>query len=117
MNREHSMQFLERRKRKLIRGPTGWLRAPACGLNFPNARLRELDRSWKRIANSMTKSTNHDSFITIVSGLPRSGTSMMMRMLEAGGMPVLTDEIRKPDLDNPNGYYEFEPVKLLRKDA
>jgi Sulfotransferase domain len=63
----------------------------------------------------MTKSTNN--FITIVSGLPRSGTSMMMRMLEVGGMPVLTDNIRKADIDNPNGYYEFEPVKQLRKDA
>ena len=63
----------------------------------------------------MTKSTSN--FITIVSGLPRSGTSMMMRMLEVGGMPVLTDNIRKADIDNPNGYYEFEPVKQLRKDA
>jgi hypothetical protein len=68
-------------------------------------------------ANSMTESTNHDNFITIVSGLPRSGTSMMMRMLEAGGMPALTDEIRKADFDNPNGYYEFEPVKQLRNQA
>jgi hypothetical protein len=42
---------------------------------------------------------------------------MMMRMLEVGGMPVLTDNIRKADVDNPNGYYEFEPVKQLRKDA
>jgi hypothetical protein len=42
---------------------------------------------------------------------------MMMRMLEVGGMPVLTDNIRKADIDNPNGYYEFEPVKQLRKDA
>jgi len=49
--------------------------------------------------------------ITIVSGLPRSGTSLMMRMLEAGGMPVLVDNIRQPDEDNPNGYYELEVVK------
>jgi hypothetical protein len=56
-------------------------------------------------------------FVTIVSGLPRSGTSMMMRMLEAGGMPVLTDNIRQADEDNPNGYYEFEPVKQLRRDT
>jgi hypothetical protein len=52
-------------------------------------------------------------FITIVSGLPRSGTSMMMKMLEAGGMPPLTDEIRTADKDNPRGYYEFERVKKL----
>ena len=56
-------------------------------------------------------------FITIVSGLPRSGTSMMMRMLEAGGMPILTDSVRQADADNPNGYYEFEPVKQLNRDT
>jgi hypothetical protein len=56
-------------------------------------------------------------FITIVSGLPRSGTSMMMRMLEAGGMPILTDNLRQADTDNPNGYYEFEAVKQLSKDS
>ena len=54
--------------------------------------------------------------ITIVSGLPRSGTSMMMRILEAGGMRILKDEIRKADEDNPAGYYEFEKVKELKKD-
>jgi hypothetical protein len=51
--------------------------------------------------------------ITVVSGLPRSGTSMMMRMLDAGGLPVLTDSRRLPDESNPNGYYEFERVKKL----
>jgi Sulfotransferase domain len=55
--------------------------------------------------------------ITIVSGLPRSGTSMMMRMLEAGGMPVLVDDIRQPDDDNPRGYYEFEAVKQSDRDT
>lgn len=53
--------------------------------------------------------------ITIVLGLPRSGTSMMMQMLEAGGMAVLTDGIRQTDADNPRGYYEFERVKQLPK--
>jgi hypothetical protein len=51
--------------------------------------------------------------ITVVSGLPRSGTSMMMKMLETGGIPPLTDKIRTPDDDNPKGYYEFERVKKL----
>ncbi len=55
--------------------------------------------------------------ITIVSGLPRSGTSMMMKMLEAGGMEVVTDNIREADVDNPEGYYEFEKVKQLEEDA
>jgi hypothetical protein len=54
--------------------------------------------------------------ITIVSGLPRSGTSMMMRILEAGGLPVLIDGARPADADNPNGYYEFEPVRHTRDD-
>jgi hypothetical protein len=53
--------------------------------------------------------------ITIVSGLPRSGTSMMMKMLAAGGIPPLTDEVRNADRDNPKGYYEFERVKQLDK--
>ena len=53
--------------------------------------------------------------ITIVSGLPRSGTSLMMQMLASGGLPILTDQERKPDIDNPRGYCEWEPVKLLPK--
>ena len=54
--------------------------------------------------------------VVIVSGLPRSGTSMMMQILEAGGVPVLSDRIRQADVDNPKGYYEFEPVKKTRED-
>lgn len=59
--------------------------------------------------------TDND-FITVVSGLPRSGTSMMMKMLDIGNMPLLIDSIRKPDVDNPKGYYEFERVKELGND-
>jgi hypothetical protein len=51
--------------------------------------------------------------ITVVSGLPRSGTSMMMKMLSDGGLEIVTDEIRAADEDNPEGYFEFEPVKKL----
>jgi len=57
-----------------------------------------------------------DDFVTIVTGLPRSGTSMMMKMLESGGMPVLVDHIRTADEDNPKGYYEFERVKQIETD-
>ncbi|MFQ5652507.1 MAG: sulfotransferase domain-containing protein [bacterium] len=57
---------------------------------------------------------NRDT-ITIVSGLPRSGTSMMMKMLEAGGIEPMTDNIRKADQDNPKGYFELEKVKQLDK--
>ncbi len=54
--------------------------------------------------------------ITVVSGLPRSGTSLMMQMLHAGGMPVLTDNLREPDANNPMGFLEYEKVKALKKD-
>ena len=53
--------------------------------------------------------------ITIVSGLPRSGTSLMMQMLEKGGVPIYTDKQRIPDENNPKGYYEHEAVKSLGK--
>ena len=53
--------------------------------------------------------------ITVVSGLPRSGTSLMMQMLAAGGLQALTDGARGPDRDNPQGYHEWEPVKRLRE--
>lgn len=53
--------------------------------------------------------------ITVVSGLPRSGTSMMMRMLAYGGMEIMKDEIRKADEDNPHGYFEFEAVKNIKQ--
>jgi len=58
-----------------------------------------------------------DNYITIVSGMPRSGTSMMMQMLVAGGIPALTDQIREADHDNLQGYYEFEPVKRTKHDS
>jgi Sulfotransferase domain len=54
--------------------------------------------------------------ITIVSGLPRSGTSLMMQMLAAGGIPILSDGERQADMDNPRGYLEWERIKQLPKD-
>ena len=60
----------------------------------------------------LTQVTNQDR-IVVVSGLPRSGTSMLMYALQACGMTLLTDQIRAPDIDNPKGYYEFERVKRL----
>jgi hypothetical protein len=53
--------------------------------------------------------------ITVVSGLPRSGTSLMMQMLVAGGLPVLTDGLRSSDENNPKGYFEWEPAKSLKQ--
>ncbi len=51
--------------------------------------------------------------IVVVSGLPRSGTSMMMKMLAEGGLEIISDAVRGADEDNPNGYFELEPVKQL----
>jgi hypothetical protein len=58
-----------------------------------------------------------DAEIIIVSGLPRSGTSLMMQMLASGGLETVTDNIRTADTDNPRGYYELEKVKKIKDDA
>ena len=68
----------------------------------------------KNLLNLLGKRKTEPSVI-IVSGLPRSGTSMMMKMLAAGGVELLTDHLREADIDNPEGYYEFERVKQLDK--
>jgi hypothetical protein len=72
-------------------------------------------RLFGRLLKSRSLGAEASKTVTVVSGLPRSGTSMMMQMLEAGGMAVLTDAIREADSDNPEGYYEFERVKMLPK--
>ncbi|MBI5440034.1 MAG: sulfotransferase [Deltaproteobacteria bacterium] len=54
--------------------------------------------------------------VVVVSGLPRSGTSMMMRVLAAGGVPLVTDGLREADEDNPHGYFELEAVKSGQAD-
>ena len=69
----------------------------------------------KRIYLRLFEKRDHHPFIPIVSGLPRSGTSLMMSMLAAGGLEVLTDHLRAPDDDNPVGYFELEEVKKLIK--
>jgi hypothetical protein len=95
-------------------------KAPRFNRSLPNAangfasatcefNLNQIERASMKITDP--------KFVTVVSGLPRSGTSMMMQMLEAGGMPVITDNVRAADHDNPRGYYEFEPVKQLSKDT
>ena len=68
----------------------------------------------KSIFKDCLPGKERDEVITVISGLPRCGTSMMMQMLEAGGMQIVTDHIRKADEDNPRGYYEFEKVKEIK---
>ncbi len=53
--------------------------------------------------------------ITVVSGIPRSGTSLMMQMMAAGGIAALTDGQRAADDNNPRGYFELESVKSLAR--
>ena len=71
----------------------------------------EVRNSYNEQMNSCT-----NELITVVSGLPRSGTSMLMQMLDAAGYPCLTDGVRKADADNPRGYFEYQKVKRLRRD-
>jgi hypothetical protein len=54
--------------------------------------------------------------LVVVSGIPRSGTSLLMQMLNNGGMEILADDKRKPDISNPKGYLELEAVKKLAQD-
>ncbi|MBF0245652.1 MAG: hypothetical protein HQL31_10350, partial [Planctomycetes bacterium] len=61
--------------------------------------------------------TSMEDTVVIVTGLPRSGTSMLMGMLEAGGLSILSDGVRNADEDNPRGYYELERVKRLHRRA
>ena len=85
-----------------------------------NRRKPPVLRSTERFApdGRFTRKFNlpHQETITIVSGLPRSGTSMMMQMLEQGGVQLLTDSKRRADRHNPKGYFEFERVKSLGKE-
>jgi hypothetical protein len=66
---------------------------------------------------TVTDARESRAFVTVVSGLPRSGTSLVMQMLQAGGMPMLVDDARAPDADNPRGYFEYAAVKGTHRDA
>jgi len=84
----------------------------------PRKSALDSDPSTQVAMAAMIESVSVDKkeVITIVSGLPRSGTSMMMQMLTLGGLSSLTDKQREADEDNPKGYLEFEKVKQLRTD-
>jgi hypothetical protein len=69
----------------------------------------------KNIFSRPSSQVIHPKVLYIVSGLPRSGTSMMMKMLAEGGLEIVSDAIRSADEDNPNGYFELEPVKELKR--
>lgn len=93
----------------------------APGINKARIRLNKIyeEHLGKPEAARQHKEEVHEHIrgtITVVSGLPRSGTSMMMQMLEKGGMEIFTDGKREPDQNNPKGYFEHELVKSLIKD-
>ena len=71
----------------------------------------------ERPASTSTVARPGAECVTVVSGLPRSGTSMMMKLIEAGGRAILSDGVRAADEDNPEGYFELEAVKNSRNDA
>ncbi len=73
---------------------------------------RHAARQTAPVAVPTTTPASHPP-ILVVSGAPRSGTSMMMRMLALAGVPVLTDGVRAADASNPLGYFEWEPAKRL----
>jgi len=74
---------------------------------------RDGERNDMTVIADLVKRLKYGRPIVIVSGLPRSGTSMAMKMLDAGGMEIVTDEARVADEDNPKGYYEDERIKDL----
>jgi len=86
----------------------GWLELP----EIPSERERAEILEQKRPTTSSKFCQSNKEFV-VVSGLPRSGTSAMMQMLEAGGLPAKTDGKRKADVDNPQGYFEWEDIKRL----
>jgi predicted AlkP superfamily phosphohydrolase/phosphomutase/tetratricopeptide (TPR) repeat protein len=84
-------------------------------INLYETKLNNSERATELRKKHGLEATS-DSDIVVVSGLPRSGTSMMMQMIEAGGVEVLTDGQRTADSNNPKGYYEDERIKKLAQD-
>ncbi len=68
------------------------------------------------VVKKLLKNWRYGDDVVVVSGLPRSGTSMLMNMMESGGLTVVTDKVRESDTDNPKGYFEDERVKDLEND-
>jgi len=87
--------------------------AAACAAadSKPPASVPQFDRS------GVAPPADRSQVVTVVAGLPRSGTSMAMQMLAAAGLPVYTDQHRPPDEDNPRGYFEHEQATRLHQDV
>jgi predicted AlkP superfamily phosphohydrolase/phosphomutase/tetratricopeptide (TPR) repeat protein len=117
LHRQAGNTVAAKEARVLARASRKRIRDARAGLERPTDRDVELDVLLQRAATTgnvgkiLGQSPLAEDEVVIVSGLPRSGTSMMMQLLEAGGLPVLTDGEREADSDNPKGYYEFEKAK------
>jgi predicted AlkP superfamily phosphohydrolase/phosphomutase/tetratricopeptide (TPR) repeat protein len=105
---EHRRLARRMRRMRKARLPASPPASPACLGNTP--------RDTPFTAQTAEIQPLAESLI-VVTGLPRSGTSMLMQMLAAGGLRVLSDGLREADADNPRGYLEFEPVKSLLRDS
>jgi len=106
--REHRRLAQRMRRRKNVR------RAP---ISVAEQVENALSVSPVEVAETAAEAAPLEESLVVVTGLPRSGTSMFMQMLAAGGLNILTDGLREPDEDNPRGYLEFEPVKNLLRDS
>ena len=93
------------KRRSLIANGAGPWQDRAMGARAELCVREPLLRRWLRL-------WRYGEPVIVVSGLPRSGTSMMMRMLEAGGLPTLTDGCRTPDPDNPMSDTEWNWRKV-----
>lgn len=78
----------------------------------PDAAVME---KWRAEPSPTSAGGSAEATVTVVSGLPRSGTSLMMQLLAAGGFPILTDGVRPADASNPRGYLEWEAAKSLSR--
>jgi predicted AlkP superfamily phosphohydrolase/phosphomutase/tetratricopeptide (TPR) repeat protein len=108
-------------RNKLIKIYTSNLKKPELAavhsdfFNTKNIPAEERSFEVAEFSDMQSKFMKFDNPVIVVSGLPRSGTSLMMQMLEAGGVPIFSDNVRKPDENNPRGYYEHEAVKSMAK--
>lgn len=108
---------LARQHRELAKAASERIAAYRQGDAVPEDKDISLDVDWHRPArigemwNALAGHPVSDETVVIVSGLPRSGTSMMMQLLAAGGVPILADGTRAADVDNPRGYLEYEAAK------
>ncbi|WP_309387400.1 alkaline phosphatase family protein [Cerasicoccus frondis] len=84
--------------------------------NLPPSPMAHMDTPLAVKPDAAQKPAPDAPYVTIVSGLPRSGTSMMMQMLAAGGAAIMQDDLREADENNPRGYLEYDPVKRLNQD-